>query len=567
VAPERFDFGNTAERLRDIGVSLLAIDEAHCISEWGHDFRPSYLRMRAVRERLGDPTTVALTATATPDVRKDIELQLALRDPERIVTGFDRKNLHYHVVPVKNDAEKDHALVETLERNPGQAIIYAATRKSVERVTGVLTRAKLPVVAYHAGLDDAHRHEVQDAFMNEQVRAIVATNAFGMGIDKPNVRLVVHHAMPGSLEAYYQEAGRAGRDGLDSEVYLLHAFPDRFTHEFFIKGAYPDRALVEQVYDRLRRDADQSGGVNYGPADLAAVLPGKISQREVESAVRVLSTAGAVRNEQESPSRVYLRLLATPDRIKREIGQDNVERELLRALWRAVGSAINTGAVVDLDGLPPGFGGGPGVLPVLEALQARQFVQWERTGGGTRLVNARASLATFDMEWPAIERRRNAEMSKLDAVQRYAYHTGCRRAFVLKYFGDPAARSTCEGCDNCLGLHKGIQRPAATAPAPRSRAKPRAERGAIAPVPDLALGESDAPLFAELRALRASIAREEQVPAYVVFSDRTLAELAVRRPRSLAMMGDVRGIGPAKLEKYGERFLAAIRGASDIEAA
>jgi ATP-dependent DNA helicase RecQ len=171
------------------------------------------------------------------------------------------------------------------------------------------------------------------------------------------------------------------------------------------------------------------------------------------------------------------------------------------------------------------------------------------------------------MDWQAIERRRSAEMSKLDAVQRYAYHTGCRRAFVLKYFGDPAARSTCEGCDNCLGLHKGIERPAASTPAPRSRAKPRAERGAVAPVPDLALGESDAPLFAELRALRASIAREEQVPAYVVFSDRTLAELAVRRPRSLAMMGDVRGIGPAKLEKYGERFLAAIRGASDIEAA
>jgi ATP-dependent DNA helicase RecQ len=213
VAPERFDFGNTAERLRDIGVSLLAIDEAHCISEWGHDFRPSYLRMRAVRERLGEPVTLALTATATPDVRKDIEAQLALADPERVVTGFDRKNLHYHVVPVKNDAEKDQALADTLARNDGQAIVYAATRKSVERIDAVLQRAKIPAVAYHAGLDDARRHEVQDAFMNENVRAIVATNAFGMGIDKPNVRLVVHHAMPGSLEAYYQEAGRAGATG------------------------------------------------------------------------------------------------------------------------------------------------------------------------------------------------------------------------------------------------------------------------------------------------------------------------------------------------------------------
>src|ERR1051325_2872666 len=131
VAPERFDAGKTAERLRDAGVSLLAVDEAHCISEWGHDFRPSYLRMRSVRERLGDPVTIALTATATPEVRDDIALQLHLRDPERIVTGFDRRNLHYHVLPVKNDAEKDAGLVQVLARNPGQAIVYASTRKGV----------------------------------------------------------------------------------------------------------------------------------------------------------------------------------------------------------------------------------------------------------------------------------------------------------------------------------------------------------------------------------------------------------------------------------------------------
>jgi ATP-dependent DNA helicase RecQ len=577
VAPERFDFGNTAERLRDIGVSLLAIDEAHCISEWGHDFRPSYLRMRAVRERLGDPTTVALTATATPDVRKDIELQLALRDPERIVTGFDRKNLHYHVVPVKNDAEKDHALVETLERNPGQAIIYAATRKSVERVTGVLTRAKLPVVAYHAGLDDAHRHEVQDAFMNEQVRAIVATNAFGMGIDKPNVRLVVHHAMPGSLEAYYQEAGRAGRDGLDSEVYLLHAFPDRFTHEFFIKGAYPDRALVEQVYDRLRRDADQSGGVNYGPRDLAGVLPGKVSDREVESAVRVLSATGAVRNEQESPSRVFIRLLATPDRIKREL-TEAMELELLRAVWRAAGKAIERGAVVDLDGLPPGFGGGPGALPVLEALQERQFVHVQRAGGGLRVADPQRSLADYGVDWNGLDRRRRGETGKLDAMQKYAYHSGCRRHFVLRYFGDPAARTgTCDGCDNCLGIKHEVAGPALSNAAPKSRAGgARAVRGTptersrAAPASDpqeLVMSTADEQLFGRLKTLRGEIARAESMPAYIIFPDRTLAELAVRRPRTLSAMGDVRGVGPAKLDKYGDRFLDAIRGAEQGDAA
>jgi ATP-dependent DNA helicase RecQ len=577
VAPERFDFGSTAERLHDIGVSLLAIDEAHCISEWGHDFRPSYLRMRAVRERLGDPTTVALTATATPEVRRDIEAQLALRDPERIVTGFDRKNLHYHVVPVKNDAEKDHALVETLERNPGQAIIYASTRKAVERVTGVLKRARLSVVDYHAGLDDAHRHEVQDAFMQERVRAIVATNAFGMGIDKSNVRLVVHHAMPGSLEAYYQEAGRAGRDGLDSQVYLLHAFPDRFTHEFFIKGAYPDRALVEQVYDRLRRDADRTGGVSYGPADLAAVLPGKVSQREVESAVRVLSAAGAVRNEQESPSRVFVRLLATPDRIKREV-TDPMELELLRAVWRVGGKALELGAVVDLDALPPGFGGGQGALPVLEALQSRQFVQVERAGGGLRVVERRRAIGTFEVDWHGLDRRRRSEAGKLDSMQKYAYHSGCRRHFILRYFGDPAAHAgTCEGCDNCLGVKHAVTAPSLPNAVPKSRA-PRGAGGArraaggappaasIDPA-ELVMSAADERLFGVLKTLRGEIARAESMPAYIIFPDRTLAELAVRRPRTLASMGDVRGVGPAKLEKYGQRFLDAVRGAEQGDAA
>ena len=237
VAPERFDFGSAAERLKEVGVSLLAIDEAHCISEWGHDFRPSYLRVAQVRERLGWPPAVALTATATAHVRTDIARQLRLENAETIITGFDRTNLRYHVIPTKSDADKDAALIGVLREHKGVAIVYAATRRNVEKVTVTLEKARISALAYHAGLDDAHRHDVQTAFMNGGVRAIVATNAFGMGIDKANVRVVVHHSMPGTLEAYYQEAGRAGRDGKPSEVFLLHSFPDRFTHEFFIKGA------------------------------------------------------------------------------------------------------------------------------------------------------------------------------------------------------------------------------------------------------------------------------------------------------------------------------------------
>ncbi|HEX8848381.1 MAG TPA: RecQ family ATP-dependent DNA helicase [Gemmatimonadaceae bacterium] len=575
VAPERFDFANTAERIARMGVSLLALDEAHCISEWGHDFRPSYLRMAQVRERLGNPPVIALTATATPEVRRDIARQLRLENPETVITGFDRTNLRYHVVPTRTDDDKDSALVQAIRDAEGLAVVYASTRRAVERVARVLERARIPSVAYHAGLDDKHRHEVQDAFMREDVRAIVATNAFGMGIDKPNVRLVVHHAMPGTLEAYYQEAGRAGRDGLPSDCVLLHSFPDRFTHEFFIKGAYPERAVIERVYNAITRDADRAGKLDDLDAErLALRAGGKTSAREVESVLRVLVQAGAVLRESESASRVFVRLLATADRIKRELGADNgLELALLRALWKSGGGErVYDGAAVDLESLPPGLGGAPGALPLLEGLQRRQFLTFERDGGGARLTNPGAPLAAVRIDWETLDRRRRGDLAKLDAMQQYAYTRGCRRGFVLRYFGDPAARPTCGACDNCLGTHvpasdepRAKQRKRADAPRERQRS-----RGRVVGTDDVLVRfdeSTDAPaldpeasaMLARLKTLRTTIAREDKVPPYVVFPDRTLAELAVRRPRTTHAMAEVRGVGPTKLEKYGERFLAVLR--------
>ena len=590
VAPERFDFGKTAERLKAMGVSLLAVDEAHCISEWGHDFRPSYLRMRAVRDKLGAPPTIALTATATPAVRRDIARQLDLRDPATIITGFDRRNLHYHVVPTPTDREKDATLISILERHEGVAIVYATTRKAVERITLELERARVPAAAYHAGLDDARRHEVQDAFMGEQVRAIVATNAFGMGIDKPNVRLVVHHAMPGTLEAYYQEAGRAGRDGLHSECFLLHAFPDRFTHEFFINGAHPERPTVEAVYESLRRFAGEDGRLQGATADRVASLAGrKISGRDVDTVMRILVRAGAVVLPTDQGSRVFVRLLATPDRIRRELGEsDNTELGILRALWRLAGERLHRGASIDVNALPPGLAGQGTAIPILERLQGRQFLVVERPDGVSRLTEPGAPLARFDIDWAAIDRRRSAELAKLAAMQSYAYERRCRRAFVLRYFGDPAARPRCDGCDNCLG----VRYEAAAGARPRTRgarAKPAAAKGGSGRIADRAMprpavaeggrrgsrrssgddptvGPEDANLFDALKRLRGTIARETKVPAYVVFPDRTLAELALHRPGSLSALGEIRGVGPAKLEKYGPRFLDLIRGSNGPEA-
>ncbi len=570
VAPERFDAGTTAERLRDAGVSLLAVDEAHCISEWGHDFRPSYLRIAQVREKLGMPPTVALTATATPHVRTDIVAQLKLDSPTTIITGFDRTNLSYHVLPVRTDREKDDALVHLLRTSDGLAVVYAATRKAVERIAMLLERARIPAAAYHAGLDDERRHAVQDAFMGEKVRAIVATNAFGMGIDKPNVRLVIHYAMPGTLEAYYQEAGRAGRDGQPAACYLLHAFPDRFTHEFFIKGAYPERSTVEEVYGVLQRNAMKDGSVELSPDDIAARLKAKAGEREVESALRILTQAGAYRVEPDGGDRVFVRLLATPERIKRELGgNDSLELGILRAMWRVAGKALSDGAPIDLSGLPPGFGGSSGALPLLDALQSRQFLEWHRGSSGAQLTAAAKPLTAFRIDWITIDRRRKADLQKLDAMQQYAYTKGCRRGFVLRYFGDPAARTSCSGCDNCLGTRVEVERGAAPEPA-RSRSSGRRRGGAKerADVDEApTLSGADEALLARLRDLRRVISREDQVPAYVVFSDRTLAEMAVRRPTTEHALSEIRGVGPAKLERYGARFLDVVRSTDETEAA
>jgi len=564
VAPERFDVGSAAERLKAIGVALLAVDEAHCISEWGHDFRPSYRRVGEVRQRLGNPPTIALTATATPVVREDIARILALQDPEIIVTGFDRPNLSYGVIAAKNDREKDAVVVEQLrDLEDGTGIVYASTRKTVERLAHYLDDQGIPASAYHAGLDDERRRRVQDYFMSERTRVIVATNSFGMGVDKSNVRLVIHYAMPGTLEAYYQEAGRAGRDGLQSRCLLLHAFPDRFTHEFFIKSALPDRQLVEQVHRRCQREADRGGVVAASADELASGIGGKVSSKAVESALRLLADASVLRWDPDTAGLVSLRLLATPERIKEELGNGSeMERELLRACWRVTKGHVQRGAIIDLDGLPPGFGGFVGSYPMLEALESRQFVQVERVGGGLRLVDPSMSLDRVQIDWRAVDRRRQREFDKLEAMQRYAYATTCRRQALLQWFGDPAARAECGACDNCLGETRSAPSVRGTwtsgerARTPRdpnlrreAQQKSKEKGGAVT--------EADTELLIALKACRAQLAAGK--PAYIVFPDATLAAFATRKPLTAAAMAGLPGVGPVKLERYAESFLDVIR--------
>ena len=567
VAPERFDLGATAERLKAIGVALLAIDEAHCISEWGHDFRPSYRRVGEVRQRLGNPTTIALTATATQVVRDDIARILQLETPEIIVTGFDRPNLSYGVIAAKGDREKDAVVLDLLRNlEDGTGIVYASTRKTVERLAGWLDDHGIPASAYHAGLDDERRRRVQDAFMAERSRVIVATNSFGMGVDKSNVRLVIHYAMPGTLEAYYQEAGRGGRDGQPSRCILLHAFPDRFTHEFFIKSALPDRAVVEQVHRRCLREADRDGVVAATPEELAGGMTGKVSTKAVESALRVLADAGVLRWDPDTAGLVRVRLLASPERIRDELGDGHeMERELLRACWRVARDQLSRGAVIDLDGLPPGFGGFAGAFPMLDDLESRQFVSCERVGGGLRLVDPTMTLDRVQIDWRALDARRQREFDKLEAMQRYAYAKTCRRQALLQWFGDPAARPGCGSCDNCLGERRTapeVRAPWSSAPrAPKQPRDPDARRETQRKSRERSgsVTEADAELFNALKACRAELARARNVPHYVVFPDATLAAFATRRPLTPAAMREMPGVGDVKLESYAEPFLDVIR--------
>ncbi len=474
AAPERLESSPFREELASLNISLLAIDEAHCISEWGHDFRTAYRRLPNVYSAFGGerrPPLMALTATATPEVRRDIARLLTLEDPLEIVTGFERPNLAYGVL---RQCDKDSRLRDILRSiGDGSAIVYVATRKSVEYITAMLRGTGVRAESYHAGVTLALRKQVQERYQSGESRVIVATSAFGMGVDKPDVRAVVHYEVPGSIEAYYQEAGRAGRDGLPAHAVLFFSANDVRIQQYLIQANSPSEAEVRAVYNALHEIAGNAIGSIYSgvlAVDNAQVLRDIVKPNApLERIIEVLEQAGHLRYHRgmATDERARIRITASRQRLNEVLfksASKPVKRTIDALLRTLDAEAFENDVFLDTAGLLERFGLDPEEYKVairtIESLGLVKYTPAVRGRGGAGVFHLSfltERIAPHHLQFGAKEMtsRLEANLEKLDRMVRYATEWTCRRDTILQYFGERPKNLQCGKCDVCAARARG----------------------------------------------------------------------------------------------------------------
>jgi len=461
IAPERFYNAAFMADLKSIKVDLFAIDEAHCISQWGHDFRPSYLRLKDVIKMIGSPIVVALTATATPEVREDIARQLNLAKPNYVIRGFARPNLQMAVVQATNGQKIQYILDALDSNNLGSGIIYVGTRSKADELAELLIERNIKAVVYHAGMDASSRDWVQNSFMKGEAQVVIATNAFGLGINKKDIRFVIHHDLPGTIEAYYQEAGRAGRDGRPSFCLLFYSPQDRYLREFFIKGDNPSPNIIMEVYDLLADWSDRNEAIGQETvlvtySEIIQNLSERVPEMTVGTALKILEKEGYLSRPNEKNSNGYLQAKVEFAEMSEASGKRaKVQLEIISLLFEKFAKEFRAGWEINLDEAAGIMGVKKDSLSrAIKKLVEKDLVEYRPPFRGTEIkILKRVSSEDLNLDFKALKIKADRAYEKLDEMEQYVFQLGCRQQYILKYFGDLDAKD-CTQCDNCLKLKK-----------------------------------------------------------------------------------------------------------------